>query len=132
MNLQRFFRNFFLDDERKDFLGIVRRTAQYSGVQLLGWCVMGNHFHLLAFLPAPRFVDEQEVIERYGALNGVQAASSIASMFIEWRKQGETGERRVSERLSVGDRISTPTVKNRPSALVGECHASPESSPALP
>ena len=28
--------------------------------------------------------------------------------------------------------ISTPTLKNRSSALVGECHSSPDSSPALP
>ena len=75
---------FLKDDERKDFLEIARRAAQFSGVQLLGWCVMGNHFHLLVFLPTPRFVDEQEVIERYGALKGVQAASSIASMLIEY------------------------------------------------
>lgn len=90
---------FLKDDERKDFLEIARRAAQFSGVQLLGWCVMGNHFHLLVFLPTPRFVDEQEVIERYGALKGQLAASSITEMFIEWRKQGETGERRVSEWL---------------------------------
>ena len=90
---------FLKDDERKDFLEIVRRAAQFSGVQLLGWCVMGNHFHLLVFLPTPRFVDEQEVIERYGALKGQQAASSMATMIIEWRRQGESGEHRVSEWL---------------------------------
>lgn len=90
---------FLKDDERKDFLEIVRRTAQFSGVQLLGWCVMGNHFHLLVFLPTPQFVTEQEVIERYGALKGSHAVSSVAAMFTEWRKQGETGERRVSEWL---------------------------------
>ena len=90
---------FLKDDERKDFLEIVRRAAQFSGVQLLGWCVMGNHFHLLVYLPTPRFVGEQEVIERYGALKGTQATSSIAAMFIEWRKQDEAGELRVSEWL---------------------------------
>lgn len=90
---------FLKDDERKDFLEIVRRSALFSGVQLLGWCVMGNHFHLLVFLPTPRFVDEQEVIDRYAALKGQQAASSMTAMFIEWRKQGESGERRVSEWL---------------------------------
>ena len=90
---------FLKDDERKDFLEIVRRSAQFSGVQLLGWCVMGNHFHLLVFLPTPRFVDEQEVIERYAALKGVSAASSVTETFIEWRKQGKAGEHRVSEWL---------------------------------
>ena len=90
---------FLKDDERKDFLEIVRRSAQFSGLQLLGWCVMGNHFHILVYLPVPRFVDEQEVLVRYGALKGAQASASIASTFAEWRKQGESGERRVSEWL---------------------------------
>lgn len=90
---------FMKDDERKDFLEIVRRSAQFTGVQLLGWCVMGNHFHLLVFLPTPQFVDEQEVLERYGALKGSRAASSIAATFTEWRKHGEAGEHRVSEWL---------------------------------
>ena len=90
---------FLKDDERKDFLEIVRRSSEFSGVQLLGWCVMGNHFHILVFLPTPRFVDEHEVIERYGALKGSHAVSSVAAMFTEWRKQGESGERRVSEWL---------------------------------
>ena len=90
---------FLTDEERGDFLEIVRRAAMFSGIQLIGWCVMGNHFHLLVYLPAPHFAEEKEVIERYGALKGMQAASSVAAMFIEWRRQGEAGELRVSEWL---------------------------------
>ncbi len=90
---------FLKDDERKDFLEIVRRSALFCGLRLLGWCVMGNHFHILVYLPTPRFVDEQEVLVRYGALKGTQTSASIASNFAEWRKHGETGERRVTEWL---------------------------------
>ena len=41
-----------LDDEGKDdFIDRVRRVAKFSGVELLCWCVMTNHFHLLVYLP---------------------------------------------------------------------------------
>ena len=82
-----------------DFLEIVRRVAQFSGVELLGWCVMTNHFHLLVYLPIPSFVDEAEVLRRYGLLKGNAAAESVANEFAVWRMEGELGERRVSEWL---------------------------------
>lgn len=90
---------FLTDEERSDFLEIVRRTANFSGIKLIGWCIMGNHFHLLVYLPAPRHVDEQDVLERYGELKGATAAVAAASMLVEWRSKGEDGERRVSEWL---------------------------------
>ena len=45
-------RVFFLrDEERNDFIEMMRRVAEFTGIQLLGWCVMNNHFHILAYLP---------------------------------------------------------------------------------
>jgi len=83
-----------------DFLEIVRRAAEFTGVRLLGWCVLGNHFHILVFLPSPEMLDEQEIVRRYGVLNGREAATAIEAMFSQWRQQGETGGRRVEEWLS--------------------------------
>ena len=72
---------FLKDDERMDFLEIVRRVAEFTGIQLLGWCVMGNHFHLLAFLPEPQDIDECEVLRRYGILKGVKSVEDIKTLF---------------------------------------------------
>ena len=90
---------FLKDEERSDFLEMVRRSAEFVGVRLLGWCVMGNHFHLLVYLPEPETIDECEVLRRYGVLKGVQAAEGMKSSFAAWRKDGEVGERRVAEWL---------------------------------
>ena len=90
---------FLKDEERSDFLEMVRRSAEFTGIQLLGWCVMGNHFHLLVYLPEPKALDECEVLRRYGILKGVQAAEGMKSAFAEWRKDGEVGEQRVAEWL---------------------------------
>ena len=93
-------RVYFLEDgERMDFLEVVRRAAQFSGIELIGWCVMTNHFHLMVYLPTPSFVDETEVLRRFGVLKGAAAAESIACEFAGWRKEGELGERRVEEWL---------------------------------
>ena len=83
-----------------DFLEMVRRSAEFTGIRLLGWCVMGNHFHLLVYLPEPEMPDECEVLRRYGVLKGVQAAEGMKAAFAEWRKDGEVGELRVAEWLN--------------------------------
>lgn len=64
-------RVFFLkEEERNDFIGMMRRAAEFCGIRLIGWCVMTNHFHILAYLPFPEFVDDDEVRRRYIALKG--------------------------------------------------------------
>ena len=90
---------FLKDDERMDFLEIVRRVSEFTGIQLLGWCIMGNHFHLLAFLPEPQDIDECEILRRYGILKGMKAVEDVKALFDKWRKYGEPGELRVSEWL---------------------------------
>lgn len=93
-------RVYFLEDsERMDFLEIVRRAAEFTGIHLVGWCVMANHFHLLVYLPAPTIVDEGELLRRYGVLKGSLASERMAAELAEWRKSGEDGERRVAEWL---------------------------------
>ena len=79
-------RVFFLrDEERNDFLAMLRRVAEFTGIKLVGWCIMTNHFHLLAFLPERVEVDEAEIIRRVGVLKGESAAKALASQFAELR-----------------------------------------------
>lgn len=90
---------FLKDDERKDFLEMVRRTSEFCGIKLLGWCVMGNHFHILVHLPVPAVIDENEVMRRYGVLKGEKVARNQGNEFIKWRRLGASGEKRVEEWL---------------------------------
>ncbi|MBR4258018.1 MAG: transposase [Kiritimatiellae bacterium] len=91
---------FLKDSERMDFLEIARRAAEFAGIKLLGWCVMGNHFHILAFLPSPETLDEQEVLRRYGVLYGQNAVTAMQVKISRWRQEGDVGERRVEEWIS--------------------------------
>ena len=88
---------FLNEDERRDFLEIVRRAADFTGIRLLGWCVMTNHFHILVYLSAPECIDEDEILRRYGALKGQVALAEKEKELLEWRRTGEEG--RVEEWL---------------------------------
>ncbi len=57
---------FPLGDIEKDFmLDLIRRYAALYLVEILGFCLMGNHFHILVrMFPEHKFTDE-DVIKRY-------------------------------------------------------------------
>ena len=46
-------REFILgDEEREYFKGLIRRYAAFCGIEVLSYCIMSNHFHLLIKVPA--------------------------------------------------------------------------------
>jgi len=62
---------YFLNEaERNDFLSIVKRVSAFSGVVLVGWCIMHNHFHLYVYLPVPPPLSDDEVLTRFHLLKG--------------------------------------------------------------
>ncbi len=52
---------FPLDDVEKEFmLGLLRRFSDLYFTEILGFCLMGNHFHLLVkMFPDSRYSDEE-------------------------------------------------------------------------
>ena len=80
---------FFLkEEERNDFVAMLKRSAEFSGIQLLAWCIMTNHFHLLVFLPARIEVDESEVVRRVGVLKGEAGGNALQAQ-IDHLRAGE-------------------------------------------
>ena len=64
-------RVFFLkEDERNDFVSLMMRVSAFSGVELIGWCIMNNHFHIYVYLPEPPQMTDEEVLARFKALKG--------------------------------------------------------------
>ena len=65
-------RAFFLkEEERNDFIDLMLRVSAFSGVELLGWCVLDNHFHIFVYLPNPPALTDDEVLRRFRILKGV-------------------------------------------------------------
>ncbi len=76
---------FLREDERNEFVDRMFRVAAFTGVELVGWCIMTNHFHIMAYLPRPVELDEEEVLHRYSILKGKDAMHFLVEQFKQWR-----------------------------------------------
>ena len=83
-------RRFLLDDKEKGILlGMIRRAAGFSGVEVYTYAIMDNHFHLLVRVPGKREVSEEELRRRVVALYGAERAGLL---FAEWAKRERKGK----------------------------------------
>jgi REP element-mobilizing transposase RayT/DNA-binding transcriptional ArsR family regulator len=91
----------FLQDEseRNELLEMIHRTASFTGIKLIGWCVMNNHFHILVYLPLPATLSDEEIVRRYGILKGHTAAQMLQIRIAQLKKEGEPGEKAAASTL---------------------------------
>jgi len=83
-------RRMVLDDKEKErFCRLMRQAAFFSGVQVLTFAVLNNHFHILLHVSAPRLVDPPEFLRRFGALYGRPAAEQLAAEIRRLKAEGQ-------------------------------------------
>jgi len=67
----------------------LRRSAEFSGIELEAYAAMGNHFHVVCkVVRDDEPVPEDELIRRVGVLKGANAAHELAERWAEQRKAG--------------------------------------------
>ena len=60
---------FFLDDEEKArTVELLRRVEAFSGVIVLAYAIMSNHFHIFIYVPEPEEIDDDELLRRIKVL----------------------------------------------------------------
>lgn len=58
-------RKVFEDVEKTAFLNMMRQFEAFSGVEILAYCLMGNHFHIMLHVPLkPDSISDEEVWDR--------------------------------------------------------------------
>jgi putative transposase len=62
------------------FRSMMGRQAAFSGVQILDYSLMSNHFHLVCFVPEARPLSVDEVLERIGALYGPERVEKLRTL----------------------------------------------------
>ena len=55
------------DEERTRFVERLWRVAKFSGIEVLAYCFMSNHFHLLVHLPEAPELGDEELFDRIAA-----------------------------------------------------------------
>ena len=60
----------FDDVEKRQFLRLLQKQAGFCGIEVLAYCVMSNHFHLMIKVPEAGLISDQELLRRYRLLYG--------------------------------------------------------------
>ena len=58
----------FGDGAREVLRKMIRQVAEFSGIEVVTYCVMANHFHVLAYVPYEPEVSDAELLRRYRVL----------------------------------------------------------------
>ncbi len=80
---------FLVDDEEKDVLmRLMFNAAVFSGVEIMTFALMDNHFHLLVKVPRAHEVDDVELVEKMRVLYGDVKTDRILSEWEAWDRRG--------------------------------------------
>ena len=66
--------------EKEVLRKMIHQIADFSGVEIFTFCLMQNHFHLLVRVEPTSFVDDEELIRRYGVLYPKPTKYQVVSM----------------------------------------------------
>ena len=83
----------FFARERRKFLALVKGGAAFAGVDVVSWCLMGNHFHLLVRIPPqdPESLGDEEVLAR---MEHIYSALRMRSFRAVWESLSDEEARR--------------------------------------
>ena len=83
-------RRFILGAEEKaKFRDLMRRQAEFSGLEIVTYVIMDNHFHILLGVPAPEALDDSEIARRLELANGKLSAADYLQMIGTFLARGQ-------------------------------------------
>jgi putative transposase len=90
----------FGEEERERFTGLLKALSAFCGVEVLAWCLMGNHFHLLLQVPRhdPAALPDGDFLRRMRALLPAAAYRDFAAGFAAADAAARRGLREPFER----------------------------------
>ena len=85
----------FKNREKEMLRKMVHQVAEFCGVQVLTFCIMSNHFHVLLRVPSVAVVSDVELMRRYKVLYlkpSKYQEASVESMHYQLQAGGEAAE----------------------------------------
>ena len=77
---------FLDDDEKTRAVELLRRVEEFSGVIVLAYAIMSNHFHIFIYVPEPEEIADAEILRR---INALYREASLAQVLGEWTRLKE-------------------------------------------
>ncbi|MGI9240380.1 MAG: transposase [Verrucomicrobiales bacterium] len=95
----------FGDSDKETFHKILFKQLKFSGLRVIAWCFMGNHFHLLLEIPdRQRSLDAlgvEDLLSRLSVFSGEMSTKFLQDEIeLRRRLEDEDGLRQIAERVS--------------------------------
>ncbi len=68
--------DFLSDCEKEHLVNLMWRVTDFCGLEVYNYNVLGNHYHMLLFVPEKQTADNWELLRRYERLHGKNAGQS--------------------------------------------------------
>ena len=83
----------FGEEEKRHFVKLMKMDAGFSGIHVVSWCVMDNHFHMLVAVPEQGELTEATVLKRMAL---IYTPAKLAEIQVQMDARGTPeGRRRV-------------------------------------
>jgi len=83
----------YFDHRAKEILRkMIWQVADFSGVDVLTYCIMSNHFHVLVRVPVPQQLSDAELLRRYRVLYPRPTKYQTARIEVMEKQLAEDGE----------------------------------------
>jgi len=94
-------RQFAMGDEasKRIFLQIMVSQAAFTGVEILTYCIMSNHFHILLRVPERPTLSEKEILRRLGYIWKEKKVENLKETFANMREISVEGDALVEREL---------------------------------
>jgi len=81
----------FGEEEKEQFVALLREYARFCGIQVITYCVMSNHFHLLIEVPErpPERLSDEAVVGLLDGLTGISGAGTVRQQLNWFRDRGQ-------------------------------------------
>jgi len=73
----------FGDEEKEMFVHLLFQQARFAGIEVLSYCIMSNHVHLLARVSPIESLPDQELLKRYQDYYGSEKVPQSTYSFTE-------------------------------------------------
>ena len=78
--------------EQEKFKQLMRQQAAFCGVDILTYCIMPNHFHILVRVPAEVVLDDRQLVNRLRRFYGEHLPPAFQAVLKAFKKSGKLSE----------------------------------------
>ncbi len=112
--------------EKQRLLTLMRSLAAFGGLEILTYCFLSNHFHILVHVPERRELSDEEFLDRLAFILAPREVERIGLQLKDYRGQGQNSsaealKARYTYRMRDRGQTNSFTFRRKNRWLVSSC-----------